>query len=316
MDRFPQPRVAVVLSSYEGLPHRCAPDARIEERDLEAMLLTAIELAGPPAPRGGWVIVKPNIVCCPGLSPQYGPAGVTDLRIVRSLIRYLAARRCTRITIAEGAGGWRPAPVDGWTTEWGGEFGGLTYTGIARELGAEILDLNFAETVEHRSAGRVFALPRAIRDCDALISLSPLKTNKGAGVSLAMKNLFGIAPGAVYGFPKFGLHALGPVPDLIADLFAFRPDTYGIVGGPWGVEGEADTPVHHNVLIAGSDSVAVDAVAASVMGFGPGELDFLRIAQRRTLGVTDLDSILVRGNPITQARRAFRRSAQWELACQ
>lgn len=276
------------------------------------MLRAALNLAGPPeAGRGDRVIVKPNIVCCPGLSKQYGPGAVTDLRIVRSLVAWLTERGC-RVTIAEGAGGWRPAPVDGWTTDWGGEFGGLTYTAIAREFGADLLDLNFAETVEYRASGHVYAVPRAVRDCHRLFSLSPLKTNKGAGISLAMKNFFGIAPGSVYGFPKLGLHALGPLPELIVDLFALRPDAYGIIGGPWAVEGDADCSLRHNLLVAGPDCVALDAVGAALMGFEPVELEFLRVAQARGLGTIDPGMIDVRGNTIEEACRTFRRSAQWE----
>ena len=308
--------VAVVLSDYEGLAEPCPPASPITEAQLDAMLRAALDLAGaPPAGRGDRVLIKPNMVCCPGLSPQWGPGAVTDLRIVRSLLRWLAERDCGPITIAEGAGGWRPAPLDGWTTDWEGRFGGLSYAGIARESGATLLDLNFAETVEHHASGRTYALARAVRDCDRVVTLSPLKTNKGAGVSLAMKNLFGIAPGAVYGFPKFGLHALGPVPEMVADLFAFRPDAYGIIGGSWGVEGEGDREMRHNVLIAGADAVAVDAVGGAVMGFEINELEFLNIARRRGLGANNPGAICVRGNSIKQARRPFRRPSQWEVAC-
>ena len=306
----------MVLSSYEGLPEPCAVDADLTAAQIDAMLRTVLELAGPPGVAAGdWVVIKPNIVCCPGLSPQYGPGCVTDLRVVRSLVRWLATRGCGRITIAEGAGGWRSAPADGWTTDWDGAFEGLSYTGIAREWGADLLDLNRAAAVTHRAGGRTFQLARAIRDCDRVISLSPLKTNKGAGVSLAMKNLFGVAPGSVYGFPKFGLHALGPVPELVADVFAFRPDTYAVTGGPWGVEGEGSVPVHHNVLVAGASAVAADAVGAALMGFAPDELEFLRAAARRGLGVTDLRAIEIRGNTVEEARRAFSRPAQWEVVC-
>jgi uncharacterized protein (DUF362 family) len=301
------PAVAIVRSN--------APSAEPRPGEVEAMTLRALELAGPPeAGRGDRVIVKPNIVCCPGLSPQYGPGAVTDLRIVRTLVEWLVNRGC-RVTIAEGAGGWRPAPVDGWTTDWDGQFGGLSYAAIARETGAALLDLNFAETVAFRASGRVYAVPRAIRDCDRFISLSPLKTNKGAGVSLSMKNFFGIAPGSVYGFPKFGLHALGPLPELICDLYSLRPDAYALIGGPWAVEGDADLSVRHNVLIAGADCVAVDAVGAAVMGFRINELEYLRVAQARGLGATDPGAVEVRGTSILEARRLFRRPAQWEVEC-
>ena len=315
MNRESLQTVAVVLSNHDALPEPCAPDATPSEAQLDAMLRAVLELAGPPAGRGDRVLIKPNIVCCPGLSPAWGPGAVTDLRIVRSLVRWLMEAGCAGITIAEGAGGWRPAPLDGWTTDWGGEFGGLTYAGIAREFGAALLDLNTAPTVSYRAAGRSYALARAVRDCDRLVTLSPLKTNKGTGASLAMKNLFGIAPGSVYGFPKFGLHAVGPLAEIVADIWTFRPDAYGILGGSWAVEGEADTALRHNVLVAGPNCVAVDSVAAAVMGFEPGELEFLNAARRRGLGTTELRSILVRGNSIQQARRAFLRPAQWEVAC-
>lgn len=306
-----RPRVALVLSSLARLPEPLPPEAQPGGRQIEAMVRAALELAGAPAcGRGDRVIVKPNIVCCPGLSPGYGPGGVTDLRIVRSLVEWLAGKGC-RVTIAEGAGGWGPAPLDGWTTCWDGAFAGLSYQSIARECGAGLLDLNFAPTVEYRRSGRVYALPRAVAECDALLSLSPLKTNKGAGVSLSMKNYFGIAPGSVYGCPKFGLHAMGPLAELIADLYSFRPDGYALLGGPLGVEGDGDAEVRHHVLIAGSSCVAADVVAAAVMGFEARELEFLRVARERGLGATDLGAIEVRGNRVEEARRPFRRPAGW-----
>jgi uncharacterized protein (DUF362 family) len=241
---------------------------------------------------------------------------VSDLRVIRELVRWLVEDgRAARITIAEGAGGWKPAALDGWSTDWNGEFDGLTYRGIAREFGIELLDLNFAESVNWIRSGRSYRLARAVRDCDCLISHSPLKTNVGTGVSLSIKNLFGIAPGSVYGFPKFGLHAVGPLDEVAVDLLEFRPDTYAILGGPWGIEAEADTPVEHSVLLCGSSAVAVDTVAAAVMGFDAEELDFLPLAARRGLGSCRLRRIRVEGDRIEEARRPFRRPAQWEVAC-
>jgi uncharacterized protein (DUF362 family) len=241
------------------------------------MLRRAFDLAGAPR-GGGWNLVKPNLVSHPA------PPGVTtDPGLVHALCEHLTGR----ITIAEGPGGWREG---GW-----GAYAGY-----------ETLDLNYAETL----AWQKYTLARAVRECDTYITLSPLKTNKGTGVSLALKNAFGTAPGSVYGWPKFGLHALGPLEETIVDLYQYRPPDYAILGGCWGVEGEGDQPVHHNVLVAGENAVAVDMVAARVMGFEPEEIGFLRVACRRGL----CPAVEILGD-FEIARRPFRRSAQWEAAC-
>ncbi len=58
-------------------------------------------------------------------------------------------------------------------------------------------------------------------------------------------------------------------------------------------------------VIAGTDAVAVDAVAAAVMGFDPRQLGFLVYAERAGIGVADLDRICVVGDSIASARRRF-----------
>jgi len=69
--------------------------------------------------------------------------------------------------------------------------------------------------------------------------------------------------------------------------------------------------VHHNLAIAGTKAVSVDAVAAAVMGFKPANLPFLALAERKGFGTRDLDSIWTRGNEIEEASRNFRRPSRW-----
>lgn len=59
------------------------------------------------------------------------------------------------------------------------------------------------------------------------------------------------------------------------------------------------------VAIAGTDPVAVDAVAAAVMGFDPRRLPYLTLAEAAGLGVADLGAIRVVGDPIAAVRRRF-----------
>jgi len=60
-------------------------------------------------------------------------------------------------------------------------------------------------------------------------------------------------------------------------------------------------------VIAGADPVAVDAVAAAIMGFDPLDVAYLRSAQAMGLGVADLAAITIVGEPWSQVRRKCRR---------
>ena len=65
------------------------------------------------------------------------------------------------------------------------------------------------------------------------------------------------------------------------------------------------TPLRLGVVVAGTDAVAVDAVAAAVMGFDPRKIGYLRYAHEAGLGVADLQRINVVGDPIAQVQRRF-----------
>jgi len=350
------PRIAIVLSSFggssdhdgtriRGLPDPRPVDAHLEYAHLDAMVGKAIELGAPR--KGGlasivgpedWVVIKPDISSCRGLTPVWSPGTVTDLRIIQSLVCFLMENKCgKRITIAEGAADWLPVErsgksVDGWTTDWGGAFGGLSYKKMVADFSRrwpyirfELLDLNFADCLELPVPRRVYPagthpvtyfVPKVIQQCDKLLSVAPLETDAGTGVSLSVKNYFGIAPGMKYGMPKRGLDRLGDPNEVAVDLFNFHPADYAVVGGSWGFEANlsgspAGATVHHNVIVAGANAVAVDAIGAAIMGFDPAELLYLQKMERRGFGVSDIDVIWTRGNDVDEAKRNFRRPAAW-----
>jgi uncharacterized protein (DUF362 family) len=62
------------------------------------------------------------------------------------------------------------------------------------------------------------------------------------------------------------------------------------------------TPFPLGVVIAGTDAVAVDAVAAAVMGFDPLQVGYLHHAHAAGLGVADLNAITILGDPIARVR--------------
>lgn len=64
------------------------------------------------------------------------------------------------------------------------------------------------------------------------------------------------------------------------------------------------TPIGLRTVVAGTDAVAVDAVAAAVMGFDPRQIGYLVHAEAAGLGTADLDAITVVGEPIAAVRRS------------
>lgn len=360
------PIVAIVPSSFEGsqdhdgtaiegLKDPKPVDADLTYEQLDAMLRKAIDLGG--GREGGlksiiapddWVVIKTNIETCYGLGPEtkdggahspYIPGTVTDLRLIRSLLSYLAEGKFgRRFSIVEGSGEWLPkerskSPVDGWTTDWGGAFGGLTYAGIVEEfskrypeLKFEIIDLNFDQTLPvpvpagaaaTQNTEGSYQIPKTIQQCDKVISVAPLKTHRTMGAILTIGNFLGIAPGSVYGFPKEKLMKLGAADEVAVDMFGYHPAEFAVVGGCWGIEGDGPSApggksVHYNVLIAGSSALAVDSVAASVMGFEPKKLKYLDLAELNGFGIWDTDSIWVRGKELEEALHPFAKPSQWK----
>jgi uncharacterized protein (DUF362 family) len=143
------------------------------------------------------------------------------------------------------------------------------------------------------------ALPRALLEADLIVSMPKLKTHHWAGLTCGMKNLFGVVPGAVYGWPKNVLHFKG-IDRSILDLTALVSPALTIVDGVVGMEG--DGPIMGSakpagVVILGCDPVAVDATAARVMALRPERIAYLAEAGR-FLGNLEAARIPMRGEPL------------------
>ena len=123
-------------------------------------------------------------------------------------------------------------------------------------------------------------LPAAVLRADFVVSMPKLKTHHWAGVTLSLKNMFGIVPGHCYGWPKNILHWAGISKSILDLNSTVRPD-FAIVDGIVGMEGNGPTqgqPKASGVLVMGDDPVAVDATCARVMGLVPERIDYLRRA--------------------------------------
>jgi len=133
-----------------------------------------------------------------------------------------------------------------------------------------------------------------------------LKTHHWAGVTLSLKNMFGIVPGSCYGWPKNVLHWAG-IDNSILDInAASRPD-FAIVDGIVGMEGNGPiqgTPKRCGVLVFGDDPVAVDATCCRVMGLRPEKVKYLNAAGT-LLGHLDAAKIRQLGETVASVRTPF-----------
>jgi uncharacterized protein (DUF362 family) len=115
-------------------------------------------------------------------------------------------------------------------------------------------------------------LARTVLEADFLASTPKVKTHHWSGVTLAMKNMFGIVPGARYGWPKNILHWEG-IQESILDLCATVPVHFVIADGIIAMEGNGPlngAPRLLERIVLADDPVAADATCARLMGFDPG----------------------------------------------
>ncbi len=155
----------------------------------------------------------------------------------------------------------------------------LEETGIMDVLAEDripFVDLNYDDIYTVPNAGghsrlKTLTLPLTLRKVDWIVSMAKLKTHHWAGVTLSMKNLFGLMPGSFYGWPKNVLHHAG-IEDCILDINATVRPHFAIVDGIVGMEGDGPimgTPKAAGVIVMGRNFPAVDATCARIMGIDP-----------------------------------------------
>lgn len=123
-------------------------------------------------------------------------------------------------------------------------------------------------------------LPTAVLRADFVVSMPKLKTHHWAGVTLSLKNMFGIVPGRCYGWPKNILHWAGISRSILDLNSTVRPD-FAIVDGITGMEGDGPLegkPKASGILVMGDDAVSVDGTCARAMGLLPERIGYLERA--------------------------------------
>lgn len=175
-----------------------------------------------------------------------------------------------------------------------------------------------------------------VEQCDHLAAVVKMKCHQNCGLTLGLKGHIGLVPVSEYrlqpgdqsrsllhGAPEEAGRIL---PQGIVDLNLARPIDFSLVDGIFSAEGGEGpwSPAFHalrpGLLVAGTDAVAADAVAAYLMGFDPAAADFtapfstslnhIRLAGDHGLGECRLGKIAYSGPDLDSLRRPFRACGQ------
>lgn len=368
--------VALVASTHSKLLKPSSVEDPLDYPRVRDMVWKAIEYGRPRAgsleakiKAGSWVVIKPNIVGLPP-RPTYRTGDVTDLRVIKAVLEYVAEKsRASRITIAEG-GSYRrigdPTPdnvlrqngihVDALSADWGDTFAGLpgSLGGVLQDVGSrfpnkkiDYSDLAY-DPVRDESGQfkwmdvplspngvgafgekKVYVPANTIVNCDFLITVPVMKVHAGCGVTGCLKNYVGTAPRIVYAgkgnFSNNDLHSKhsleGRIDSFVTDLAAFHPPDYCVVDAIRGLQyyehriDRPDQELRSNIVVAGEDPVATDALLANIMGYKPEDLEYLHMASQRQMGTMDLRSVDVVGDEPDRLRRKWGKVNNWYGRC-
>ncbi len=269
-------------------------DAALGDTVREGLLAVGVD---PAHLAGRRVVLKPNLVEPTRSSPHLTTNPAVVVAVAEAFLRWGAS-----VVVGEGPGHVRDSDM------------ALEESGMLDAIRAHRLhfaDLNYEDVdlVKNRGgASRAdgFFLPRTVLEADLIVSIPKLKTHHWMGMTASLKNLYGVLPGVVYGWPKNVLHQLG-IPQTVFDIQASLPTTLAVVDAIDCMEG--DGPIMGDLkpmglILVGNNTTAVDATCARIMGVEPVRVPYLRLADGR-LGPTSDSLIDQRGEPWRPQVRPF-----------
>jgi len=265
----------------------------LKETIIRGIKLFGLEISGKR------VLLKPNLV-------EFDPNGVinTHPAVIEAAIDAFKTLGAREVIVAEGPGHRRD-------NEYLLSASGLY--DVVKDHRVTYVDLNTDEVrlIQLKSSFtslKQLYLPETLFNADLLVSMPKLKTHHWAGVTLSMKNMFGVVPGAIYGWPKNAFHWAGIVGSIVDINSSLPLPRFAIVDGIVGMEG--DGPLqgqrkNSGVLVLGDDLVAVDATAARLMTVEPRQVKYLELAEE-FLGNLERSNIEQIGEDVERFRQDFK----------
>ncbi|PLX79399.1 MAG: (4Fe-4S)-binding protein [Desulfuromonas sp.] len=241
---------------------------------------------------GQRVLIKPNMLA--GKPPER--AVTTHPLVVRSVIEAAQAAGGV-VSVGDSPGVGKPVAV---ALKCG-------IMEVIEQTGARFAP--FTDSVQVECSGKTFhrlELARDILETDVIINLPKLKTHQMMGLTCGVKNLFG----AVVGLRKPRLHLqAGTDKDFFAlmllELSEFIAPNLTLVDAVVGMEGDGPgggDPVAIGCLLASGSPVAVDTIAAEIVGLRQDSIWTQKVARGKGLDGAILDDINLVGTQLSQLK--------------
>jgi uncharacterized protein (DUF362 family) len=239
------------------------------------------------------VLIKVNFI----VDKTWDTGATTDPIVVEAIIKKLEALP-VKVYVVES---------DATITNADKAFEATGMKDMCSRNGVEWLNLRHVKdkvelAIPNGEALKSITVPRLVTE-SAVISAAKLKTHADTGVTLGMKNMFGLLPDKFKG--KYHLKGMSKV---VVDINTVLRPALTVIDGFVGMEGQGPvdgTPVQMNLIIAGTDVVATDATACRVMGINPYEIKHIRKAFEKGLGKSEAQVV---GEKLDAVTRAFKRS--------
>jgi hypothetical protein len=153
-----------------------------------------------------------------------------------------------------------------------------------------------------------YYMPETMLGPNKLVNIPAMKMNAGGG-TLIFKNYVGAFASIPYGdgLGKSQMDRYGFAHGMV-DIFSYKPASYAVIAGFWASEKDWPTQtlnLHHNIVIAGGNPVAVEATALRAMGVNPAEVIQTHLARAKGFGSWEEKDITVAGTPVRAVRRNF-----------
>ena len=321
-------KVAIVPSDYSDLSNPVSRSINPSEDQIEDMVRVAIELQGGldwVIHKGDKVMIKVNLV---GGSSISGDGENTDVRVVRALINIINehTEEDVEIVIAEGTARTNDVP-----SETGSVWDNCNYQELEALPNVVLLNLNqtYAETIEITLGKNAVAMPHNGKyrvhkeeiDADVFITVPVLKIHD-TGITNALKNQIGTAPGSAYGYNKMnGGSYSALVHDVdhrrwtteeIVDLCSVADIDFVVVDAIMCLEEyksySPSRQVRMNTVIAGADPVAVDHVCAKLFCLNPDDIAHITLAEKVGLGSNNPVNIELVGAPLDEVKKKVKKN--------
>jgi len=255
--------------------------ARINFTDYRESLAKALDLidAADRLPKSGLIIIKPNLT-----NADTSPV-TTNVKAAEAVYHYCKSHTKAEIVIGEGCGYGTTAAT----------FKANGYTSLAEKYGIKLIDFNQekAALLKRKDTFQLKELhvPEIIRDA-FIISLPVLKDHCFTTTTIAMKNMFGIAPAPFYrgGWNKSKLHSPSTHKSVV-DVCLYKKPDLSVVDASVALAGSHLSGRHKKLglILAGLDPVAVDAVGSELLGHNPKRIQYLTLANGLLGSLDDIE---------------------------